>query len=136
MKRITSETRSWIARAAALVLLVFPHTTIAQTRVPASGTAWDPAAAAHPALHVHRGSWGRGLPGTATLCRADEGGVRGEEQWGSTNWLLGAAERPLGGGFLRLRGMISLAPATIGDCGIPNLLQTGEICDGQAIVAA
>jgi hypothetical protein len=137
MKRITSETRAWIARPAALVLLMhLPHPVAAQTRVPASGTAWDPAAATHPAIHVHRGAWGLGLHGNATLYRADEGGVRGEEQWGSTNWIMGSAERPLGGGLLRLRGMISLEPATIGDCGIPNLLQTGEICDGQAIVDA
>jgi hypothetical protein len=107
---------------------------LAQIRTPASGTAWDPGAATHPALHAHGGAWALALHGNATVYRADEGGVRGEEQWGSTNWLMGSAQRAVGDGTLRFRGMISLEPVTIGGCGTPNLFQTGEVCDGQAIV--
>jgi hypothetical protein len=120
-----------------LVLLSVPVAqAVAQIRMPASGTAWDPAAATHPALHAQKGAWEVALHGHATAYRADEGGVRGEEQWGSTNWLMGSAERALGDGALRFRGMVSLEPVTIGGCGTPNLLQTGEVCDGQAIVDA
>jgi hypothetical protein len=108
----------------------------AQTRAPASGTAWNPAAVTHPALHAHGGAWTLSLHGNATAYRTDEGGTRGDEQWGSTNWLMTSAERPLGGGSLRLRAMISLEPATVGGCGVPNLLQTGETCDGAVIVDA
>jgi hypothetical protein len=107
-----------------------------QIHTPASGTAWDPAAALHPALHAHNGAWDLRLHADATIYRADEGSVRGNEQWGSTNWLMAIAARQTAGGTLVLRGMMSLEPLTVRGCGTPNLLQTGEVCDGEAIVDA
>ena len=40
---------------------------------------------------------------------------------------------PLGRGRLGLRAMLSAEPWTIGGCGYPDLLATGEVCDGDTI---
>ena len=46
---------------------------------------------------------------------------------------MGMAQRSAGGGLVTLRGMVSVEPWTIGGCGYPNLLATGEVCEGEAI---
>lgn len=43
------------------------------------------------------------------------------------------AQREVGGGQLQFRGMISLEPLTVGRCGYPNGLQSGEFCKGTAL---
>jgi hypothetical protein len=43
------------------------------------------------------------------------------------------ARRPLGAGWFGLRSMVSLEPLTIRGCGYPDLLATGELCDGDNI---
>jgi hypothetical protein len=43
------------------------------------------------------------------------------------------ARRPAGAGRIGLRAMMSLEPWTIRGCGYPNLLATGEFCDGDNI---
>jgi hypothetical protein len=43
------------------------------------------------------------------------------------------ADRKAGSGHFGLRGMISLEPFTIAGCGYPNLLASGEVCEGEAI---
>jgi hypothetical protein len=58
---------------------------------------------------------------------------RGDTQVGSINWAMGMARRPIGSSWLGLRTMISLEPMTIGGCGYPNLLATGELCEGDNI---
>jgi hypothetical protein len=57
-------------------------------------------------------------------------GRRGAEQLGSVNWSMIMASRPLLGGRLQLRAMNSLEAATVGRCGYPLLLQSGETCNG------
>jgi hypothetical protein len=64
---------------------------------------------------------------------ADQG-PRGVDQAGSINWFMGMARRSIANGRFGLKTMLSLEPATIGDCGYPDLLATGEMCDGQGIV--
>jgi hypothetical protein len=44
----------------------------------------------------------------------------------SQNWLMGAAERPVAAGRLRLHGMLSFEPFTIQPLGSPQVFQTGE----------
>jgi hypothetical protein len=63
-----------------------------------------------------------------------QGGPRGGNEFRSTNWLMGMASRPAGGGTLTLTGMFSLEPATVGACGYGLLFQVGEACDGQLLV--
>ena len=55
-------------------------------------------------------------------------------QFGSVNWIMGEVRRGAGSGELAFRGMLSLEPWTIRGCGYPNLLASGEVCDGHAIV--
>jgi hypothetical protein len=43
------------------------------------------------------------------------------------------ADRDAAEGRLRLRGMISLEPWTINGCGYPDLLASGEVCEGEPI---
>ena len=43
---------------------------------------------------------------------------------------MGMADRSAAGGHFGLRGMISLEPWTIPGCGYPDLLASGEVCDG------
>ena len=62
-----------------------------------------------------------------------ESGLRGSDQFGSVNWAMGMAQRSLGRGELGLRGMFSAEPLTIQGCGYPDLLASGERCDGEPI---
>jgi hypothetical protein len=59
---------------------------------------------------------------------------RGSSQFGSVNWMMGHARRAVRPGTLAVRGMLSLEPFTIGGCGYPDLLASGEVCDGHGIV--
>lgn len=99
-----------------------------------SGTSWLPEAFPMYAVHGRYGEWELMGHGNAFLQYLDEGSDRGDDQFGSINWVMGMASRPWGEGRLMLRGMMSLEPFTINGCGYPNLLASGEVCDGQAIV--
>jgi hypothetical protein len=63
----------------------------------------------------------------------DDGGDRGREQLGSTNWAMGMARRPAFGGDVTLRVMLSADPVTADECGYPDLLATGEFCDDEPL---
>jgi hypothetical protein len=98
-----------------------------------SGTSWLPDETPMYALHGQVRGWMLMGHGNLFLQYLRESGERGSAQTGSINWLMGMAQRPAGRGRLMLRGMISLEPWTIGGCGYPDLLATGEVCDGEAI---
>lgn len=98
-----------------------------------SGTAWLPDASPMYAVHSQAGPWTLMLHGNAFLQYIDEGGTRGESQLGSVNWFMGMARRPLAGGVLELRAMLSGEPFTVGECGFPQLLQSGERCHGAPL---
>lgn len=98
-----------------------------------SGTSWLPDETPMYAVHRQAGSWTLMAHGNAFLQYLYEGGDRGSDQAGSTNWFMGMADRSVGAGHLGLRGMLSLEPWTIGGCGYPDLLASGEVCDGAAI---
>lgn len=95
-----------------------------------SGTAWLPDASPMYARHGRAGAWETMLHGSVYLQYVAEGGDRGDDQLGATSWLMGMARRPWAGGDLTLRAMGSLDPATVGECGYPDLLATGETCEG------
>jgi hypothetical protein len=98
-----------------------------------SGTSWLPDDTPAYALHRQSGSWMLMLHANAFLQYLKETGDRGSDQVGSINWVMAMAQRPAGGGVVAFRGMLSAEPATISGCGYPNLLATGEECDGAAI---
>ena len=98
-----------------------------------SGTSWLPDDTPMYAVHKQAGTWTLMAHGNAFLQYLHESGDRGSDQAGSINWFMGMADRKLGSGRLELRGMFSLEPWTIRGCGYPDLLASGEICDGETI---
>jgi Cu/Ag efflux protein CusF len=101
----------------------------------ASGTSMNPAAAPMHMTMSHAGDWMLMLHGLAFVSQVVQSGPRGDDKLFSTNWIMGMAERPLGGGHLMLRSMLSLEPLTVGKK-YPELFQTGETIDGRPIVDA
>jgi hypothetical protein len=101
----------------------------------ASGTAWLPDTTPMYGLHRTVRGWEVMFHGAAFAQFLHEGGEehRRSNQAGSINWFMGMARRPLGAGRIGVRGMISLEPWTIPGCGYPDLLATGETCDGDTI---
>jgi len=99
-----------------------------------SGTSWLPDATPMYAIHRSLGRWDTMFHGIAFLQYLHDERPRGHEQFGSINWLMASASRRGSYGALTLRGMISLEPLTIDGCGYPDLLASGELCDGSAIV--
>lgn len=95
-----------------------------------SGTTWIPDAVSLPSRHFTVGDWTVMLHGFLFGQYDWQGGPRGSDQWGSLNWAMLMADRPLAGGRLQLRFMPSLDPWTVGRCGYPLLLQSGETCNG------
>ena len=99
-----------------------------------SGTTWIPDAVRLPSHHFMAGQWMVMLHGWVFVQQDWQGGDRGASQFGSLNWGMIMADRQVAGGKLQLRFMPSLDPATVGKCGYPLLLQSGETCDGQPLV--
>ena len=99
----------------------------------ASGTAWIPELSPMYGLHGASGDWQVMWHGSAFLQYLRETGNRGSDQFGSINWIMAMARREAAGGRFGLRGMLSLEPLTIPGCGYPDLLATGEVCDGAPI---
>jgi hypothetical protein len=101
----------------------------------ASGTAWLPDASPMYGYHLQVGPWETMIHGNLFVQYLHESGEvhRRSQQGGSINWIMGMARRPAAGGRLGVRTMLSLEPWTIAGCGYPNLLATGEVCDGDSI---
>src|SRR5262245_49031777 len=98
-----------------------------------SGTAWLPDESPMYAVHSIKGAWTLMFHGNAFLQYLKESGNRGDDQFGSINWIMGMAERRVGPGRLGLRGMFSAEPWSIRGCGYPDLLATGEECGSEQI---
>jgi hypothetical protein len=101
----------------------------------ASGTSMNPAAAPIHMNMTMTGGWMLMLHGQAFVADVEQSGPRGGDKLFSTNWIMGMADRPLGGGHLLLRSMLSLEPLTVGEK-YPELFQTGETIHGRPIVDA
>jgi hypothetical protein len=63
----------------------------------------------------------------------NEASDRAGDQFGSINWMMGMARRAVGSARVGVRAMFSLEPWTIPGCGYPDLLATGEVCEGEHI---
>jgi len=98
-----------------------------------SGTSWLPDESMEHGVMRHAGGWMLMAHGQAFVQFIDAGTDRGDHQFGSVNWIMGTAERSVRGGQLQLRAMLSAEPATVGRCGYPSLLQSGEACHGEAL---
>jgi hypothetical protein len=102
----------------------------------AAGTSRNPAAAPMSMLMHRHGEWSLMLHAQAFLANSNASGFRGRQKTFSTNWFMITAARPLGGGTLALRSMLSLEPATISNRSYPELFQTGETAFGRQLIDA
>jgi len=98
-----------------------------------SGTAWLPDSSPMYALHGQKGPWMLMAHESLFVQYLYESGSRGGDQFGSINWIMGMAGRNVGAGHVQFRGMFSVEPWTIRGCGYPDLLASGEQCDGEKI---
>ena len=98
-----------------------------------SGTDANPGAQ-HHGLMFMSGTWHLMLHGVIFANDIRATGFRGQSKRFSTNWGMFSAQRPLGGGDLLLRTMLSLEPATISGRKYPELFQTGETAFGKQII--
>ena len=98
-----------------------------------SGTTWIPDAAPLPARRGMAGSWLLMLHGFGFVQYDRQFGRRGDEQFGSLNWVMLMASRNVWGGRFQARTMLSLDPATVTSRGYPLLLQSGESYRGQPL---
>ena len=99
-----------------------------------SGTTWIPDAVTLPSRHFEIGGWSAMLHGFVFGQYDWQDGPRGDTQWGSLNWAMLMASRPLAGGSFQLRTMLSLDPWTVTARGYPLLLQTGEMYRGVPLL--
>ena len=95
----------------------------------ASGTAWQPDNAPMHGYHTMAGDWMVMLHGYADVAYDYQGGRRGDEKVFVASMFMAMGQRPLGGGTLGLRAMLSTDPL-MGKAGYPLLLQSGESADG------
>ncbi len=98
-----------------------------------SGTSWLPDASTMYAVHLKAGPWKVMVHGNGFIQYIDESSDRGDSQVGSINWLMGMASREAAGGLFSGRAMMSLEPLTVGKCGYPDLLASGELCNGEQL---
>jgi len=98
-----------------------------------SGTSWLPDESTMSGAMHQTGPWMLMLHGSVFLEDVQTSAARGDHELGSVNWFMGMAKRDLGGGRLTVRAMMSLEPLTVGKCGYPDLLQSGELCNGAAL---
>ena len=101
----------------------------------ASGTSWVPDSTPMAAHHAGAGPWSLMLHGNLFVQYLQEWAPvhRGSHQFGSINWFMAMARRHAAGGRLGARAMLSLEPWTIPGCGYPDLLASGELCEGDGL---
>jgi len=103
----------------------------------ASGTSAEPVSTPTPMLMTTKGQWMLMFHANAFLVEQQQTSARGGDKFFSANWFMPMAQRKIGAGFLMLRGMFSLEPATVTGRRYPLLFQQGEtayglpIADGQ-----
>ena len=86
------------------------------------------------AVHRQDGGWESMFHGNLFVQYLAEREPRGTDQFGSVNWFMAMTRRPVGRGRFGARAMFSIESWTIGGCGYPDLLATGEVCDDAPIV--
>ncbi len=98
------------------------------------GTSVEANSTPTPMLMTRVRKWMLMLHGLAFLNIQQQSGPRGYDKVFSANWIMGMAQREVGGGKLTLRTMLSLEPATVTHRSYPEVFQTGETAFGRPIV--
>ena len=99
-----------------------------------SGTSAEPDSTPTPMWMKMHGDWMLMFHANAFVIDEQQTSPRGGDKFFSTNWFMPMAQRQLGPGYLTLRTMLSLEPATITDRQYPLLFQQGETAYGKPIV--
>jgi len=108
--------------------LILPHAR------EGSGTSWIPDSSPVYAHHFMADDWMLMLHYSLAAGYDDQWSDRGSRRFTSVNWIMGMAARPLFGGQLTLRTMLSAEPATAGGhLQLPLLLQSGESYGGAPL---
>lgn len=95
----------------------------------ASGTSWQPDSTPHEGVMTMAGGWMVMGHALINVVHDGQGGPRGGDKTFVAGMIMGMAQRPLGGGTLGLRAMMSPDPF-MGPSGYPLLLATGETANG------
>lgn len=96
----------------------------------ASGTSWVPDSSPPMGFHKMYKNWMFMFGGYSYLVFDVQGGKRGGKKIFDENMIMFMGQRDFNKTTFGFRTMFSLEPVTIGKCGYPLLLQTGETCDG------
>jgi len=99
-----------------------------------SGTGWEPASVPEHEWMLMRGGWELMAHGVIFADYNQQGGPRGEGKAESVNWGMGMEQHKLGGGTILLRQMFSAESLTSPHPGFPELFQTGETYQREALV--
>lgn len=97
----------------------------------ASGTSWVPDSSPPEGFHLLHKQWMLMFSGFSYFVADVQRGKRGGEQLFDENMFMFMAQRDFNKVTLAFRTMFSAEPLTIGKCGYPLLLQTGETCNGK-----
>ncbi|MBC7789839.1 MAG: hypothetical protein H7Z74_07820, partial [Anaerolineae bacterium] len=98
-----------------------------------SGTTWIPDAVTLPSRNRMLHDWMIMTHGFVFAQYDKQSGERGDDQFGSLNWVMLMATRDVAGGRFQARTMLSLDPWTVSNRGYPLLLQTGETYNGEPL---
>lgn len=96
----------------------------------ASGTSWQPDSTPHEGVETMVGDWMLMGHGNIAAVFDHQGGARGGNKTFGEGMVMGMAQRPLAGGTLGLRAMLSPDPL-MGANGYPLLFATGETANGR-----
>lgn len=96
-----------------------------------SGTSWEPSSTPFEGFYKSHGNWRFMFMGFSYLVTDVQGGKRGGEKLFDSNMFMFMGQTDLSKSIIAFRTMFSIEPLTIGQCGYPLLLQTGETCDGK-----
>jgi hypothetical protein len=99
-----------------------------------SGTSAEPNSTPVPMWMKMHGDWMLMFHANAFILDQQQTSPRGGDKFFSTNWFMPMAQRQLGPGYLTLRTMLSLEPATVTQRQYPLLFQQGETAYGKPIV--
>jgi len=99
-----------------------------------SGTSAAPNSTPAPMWMKMQGEWMLMFHANAFVMDEQQTGPRGGDKFFSTNWFMPMAQRQLGPGYLTVRGMFSLEPATVTQRRYPLLFQQGETAYGKPVV--
>lgn len=97
----------------------------------ASGTSWVPDSSPEEGFHIITDHWLAMFRGYSYLVDDVQRGKRGGKKVIDENMFMFMAQKDWQQHTFALRTMFSLEPVTIGACGYPLLLQTGETCNGK-----